>query len=128
MEFRSFDDWKERLKEKGSKENVVVLVEGKKDEARLKKIGVKNIIPLKGKKFYDVLEKVENCREVILLFDLDKHGEKIFCKFFQILQREGIPVNREFRDFLKKYSIREIEDIPVEGEPEHKKREVADAC
>ncbi|ACO04358.1 MULTISPECIES: toprim domain-containing protein [Persephonella] len=128
MEFSSFEDWKEKLKEEGSRENVVVLVEGKKDEDRLKKLGIKNIIPLKGKKFYDILEKVENCSEVILLFDLDKHGEKIFCKFFQILQREGIPVNRDFRDFLKKFNIKEIENIPLEGEPELKKNEVRDAC
>lgn len=36
MEFSSFEDWKEKLKEEGSRENVVVLVEGKKDEDRLK--------------------------------------------------------------------------------------------
>jgi len=128
MGFESFEDWKEKLIEEGSKGDVVILVEGKKDEEKLKKIGVKNIISLKGKKFYDILEKVENYGKVILLFDLDKQGEKIFNKFFRLLQREGIPTDREFRDFLKKYSIKEIEKIPIKGEPFYNKSEVSDAC
>ncbi|WP_457640511.1 toprim domain-containing protein [Persephonella sp.] len=117
MEFQSYEDWKDKLISYGNQEGIVILVEGKNDEIKLKKIGISNTLSLKGKKFYDILEEVENCKEVVLLFDLDKQGEKIFNKFFQLLQREGIPVNTAFREYLKNFDLKEIEKIPLEKEP-----------
>ncbi|NPA54009.1 MAG: topoisomerase [Aquificae bacterium] len=111
MKFSSLEDWKNKLVEISLEENVSILVEGKKDVKVLKNFGVENIFPLKGKRFYDVLEELEDKILVILLFDLDKQGEKIFQKFFFILQREGIPVDISFREYLKQFDIEEIEHI-----------------
>ena len=111
MEFSSLEDWKNKLVETSLNENVSVLVEGKRDVRVLENLGVENLFPLKGKRFYDVLEELEDKILVILLFDLDKQGEKIFQKFLFIFQREGIPVDVSFREYLKQFDIEEIEHL-----------------
>lgn len=113
MEFISLKDWLERLKEFSEKEKTVVLVEGKKDKQKLEKFGISHIYSIKGKKFYDILEELENEDLVIILTDLDKQGEKISSKISSMFQREGIPVDLEFREYLKNFDIKHIEDIPV---------------
>lgn len=111
MNFASLEDWKNKLIELSLNENVSILVEGKKDVRTLKNLGVENLFPLKGRRFYDVLEELEDKVLVVLLFDLDRQGEKIFKKFLFILQREGIPVDTTFREYLKQFEIEEIEHI-----------------
>ncbi|WP_051654787.1 toprim domain-containing protein [Persephonella sp. IF05-L8] len=113
MEFASLKDWLERLKAFSEKEKTVVLVEGKKDKQKLEKFGISHIYSIKGKKFYDILEELENEDLVIILTDLDKQGEKISSKISSMFQREGIPVDLEFREYLKNFDIKHIEDIPV---------------
>jgi len=113
MEFASLKDWLERLKAFSEKEKTVVLVEGKKDKQKLEKFGISHIYSIKGKKFYDILEELENEDLVIILTDLDKQGEKISSKISSMFQREGIPVDLEFREYLKNFNIKHIEDIPV---------------
>ncbi len=111
MEFLSLEDWREKLYEASLDENIAILVEGKRDVKALNRLGIENIYPLQGKRFYDVLEDLETKLLVILLFDFDKQGEKILEKFFFILQREGIPVDTSFRNYLKNFDIEEIEHI-----------------
>ncbi|WP_456400789.1 toprim domain-containing protein [Persephonella sp.] len=128
MIIKSFEDWKNKLLQTSLNPKTVILVEGKRDKYNLRKIGIKNVIPLQGKKFYDILEIVEDCNEVILLFDLDKQGEKIFLKFYKILRREGIPVNIEFREYLKNFEVKEIENLPILENNNLINREEMNAC
>ncbi|WP_457622878.1 toprim domain-containing protein [Persephonella sp.] len=128
MIIKSFEDWKNKLLQTSLNPKTVILVEGKRDKYNLRKIGIKNVIPLQGKKFYDILEIVEDCNEVILLFDLDKQGEKIFLKFYKILRREGIPVNIEFREYLKNFGVKEIENLPILENNNLINREEMNAC
>ncbi|WP_457635323.1 toprim domain-containing protein [Persephonella sp.] len=109
----SLDEWIERLKAVSQKKGTVVVVEGKKDKHKLEKFGIRNIYQIKGKRFYDILEDLENSSYVVMLTDLDKQGEKIFSRLKFILEREGIPVDRFFRQELKKFGIKHIEDIPI---------------
>ncbi len=111
MEFESINDWKNKLEEISSSNGVIVLVEGKRDIRALNRIGLYNVYSLKGKRFYDILEDLEDKVLVILLFDLDKQGEKIFQKFKYLFQREGIPVDTSFREYLKSFHIEEIEHL-----------------
>ncbi|NPA17451.1 toprim domain-containing protein [Persephonella sp.] len=113
MEFENLDSWIERLRSISASKGVVVLVEGKRDFDKLKKLGIENVYPIKGKKFYDILEELEDSSMVIVLTDLDKQGDKISSKISGMLQREGIPVDNLFRQALKKFEIKHIEDIPV---------------
>ncbi|WP_457638679.1 toprim domain-containing protein [Persephonella sp.] len=113
MEFEDLKEWVERLKNISTSYGVTVLVEGKRDFEKLKKLGIENVYPVKGKRFYDILEELENASIVIILTDLDKQGEKMSLKLSSILQREGIPVDTLFREGLRKFDIKHIEDLPV---------------
>lgn len=112
-EFRGFEDWKGKLREESLKLDVCVLVEGINDLRKLSNYGIQNIIVLKGQRFYDVAEKIlEKYNRVIILFDLDKHGNKMVQQFKKILENEGIEVDLSFREFLKGLNIEEIENLP----------------
>jgi len=113
MEFESLDSWIERLKNISGSNGVVILVEGKRDFEKLKRLGIKNVYPIKGKKLYDILEELENSSLVIMLTDLDKQGDKISSKLSGMFQREGIPVDNLFRQALRNFEIKHIEDIPL---------------
>jgi len=112
MSFESFKDWKEKLKEYGNTENVVVIVEGKRDEQVLKRWGIQNVFAIKGRRFYDILEEVEYCNLCILLIDTDKQGDKIFYRLKQMLEREGIPIDTDFREYMKNFGVKEVEELP----------------
>ncbi|NPA58830.1 MAG: toprim domain-containing protein [Aquificae bacterium] len=121
MEFESLENWIERLKNISKSEGVVILVEGKNDAEKLKKLGIKNIYPIKGKRFYDILEELENSSMVVVLTDLDKQGKKISDRLSGMLQREGIPVDNLFRQGLERFEIKHVEDIPLRSKDAGKK-------
>ncbi len=112
--FSSIEEWKEKLFEVSKEGNTCILVEGINDFKKLKKYNIiDNVIILKGQKYYDVVEKIlNNYDKAIILFDLDKHGEKITEKFIKLLKNEGLEVDLSFRDFLKNINIEEIENLP----------------
>jgi 5S rRNA maturation endonuclease (ribonuclease M5) len=113
MEFESYEDWVSKLKKVSENPDTVILVEGRKDKEKLNKLGIKNVKELKGRRYYDVLEDIaDHFQNVILLFDLDKHGERISKKFKYMLEKEGIKTNSEFREYLKNLNVEEIEDLP----------------
>ncbi|MDM7273325.1 toprim domain-containing protein [Sulfurihydrogenibium azorense] len=111
--FSSFEDWKIKLKEESQDNYTCVLVEGKRDLKKLSSYGISNIIVLQGKKYYDVVESIlNNFNKCIILFDVDKHGDKMFQKFSQMLKAEGIQVDSSYRDYIKSLNIEEIENLP----------------
>lgn len=110
MEFKDFKDWLKKLKM--ASENLVVLVEGKRDVQALEKYGIRNIMDLSGKRFADIPDLIEGKYEgAILLFDLDEKGERINSNMGQILRSQGFVVMEDFREFLKEKGIEYIEDI-----------------
>ncbi len=113
MVFKSFSHWKEKLQQYGNMDNVFIIVEGKNDESVLSKWQIKNIVTLKGKRLYDVVEELELADLCIILVDIDKQGEKLFKKLKFLFEREGIPVETSFREYLKNFPIKEIEELPV---------------
>ncbi|MCX7738091.1 MAG: toprim domain-containing protein [Hydrogenothermaceae bacterium] len=111
MSFSSLKDWLDSLKSR-SADRVCVLVEGKRDFSKLTALGVRNICTLKGRRYYDVIEEIlENCNLCIILFDLDKHGERMTKKFSALLKKEGIKVDLSYREYLKTLGVIEVENI-----------------
>ena len=53
--------------------------------------------------------------KVILLFDLDDHGERINKKIKELLSSQGFEVVEDFRNFLRELNIIHIEDLDGEG-------------
>jgi 5S rRNA maturation endonuclease (ribonuclease M5) len=88
----------------------IIIVEGKKDKAALENLGVKNIITLRNG-IEDFCQKISSkYPEAAILTDLDKEGKKLYSKIRYSLEREGVKINDNFRNFLfKETSLRQIE-------------------
>jgi len=90
--------------------DLLVIVEGIKDERALKLLGVKRIMVLKGPLF-SVVEKFANEKEIVLLTDLDGEGKKLFSVLKKDAQKHGVKVNEKLRKLLFKTDLRHIEGI-----------------
>ncbi len=110
MEFKNFGDWLRKLKE--TSEDFVILVEGKRDVLALRKYGIRNIMDLSGKRFADIPDIIEGkYKGAVLLFDLDDRGERINSNIGNILRSQGFEVIEDFREYLKKIGIENVEDL-----------------
>ncbi|WP_340690628.1 toprim domain-containing protein [Hydrogenobacter thermophilus] len=88
-----------------------VLVEGKRDRESLIKLGIKNVFTLGGKRFADLPDMLEDFSEVILLFDLDKHGERINRKVRDILSTQGYILIEDFRERMRGLNLLFVEEL-----------------
>jgi len=114
VEFKDLVDWIKKLKE--FQKEAIILVEGKNDKKALAKFSIKNVLDLSGKRYGDLIDLLEGKTEkVVLLFDLDPHGERINQKIKKLLTSQGFEVIEDFRNFLKKLNIIHIEDLNGEG-------------
>ena len=109
QEIEQFNEHIEKIKEL----NIIVIVEGKKDRTALNKFGITNIIELTKKPLYQIVEEISSSNnECIILTDLDKKGKELYGKLNSDLQRRGVRINNNFRNFLyKNTKIRQIEGL-----------------
>lgn len=93
--------------------NILVIVEGKKDRAALKKLGITNIMELSKKPLFRVVEEISGSnKECIILTDLDRKGREIYGKLNSDLQKNGVKVDNRLREFLfKSTRLRQIEGL-----------------
>jgi 5S rRNA maturation endonuclease (ribonuclease M5) len=103
------DQWIEKLCE----EQPCIIVEGYKDRAALQKLGLENVVSLRGKPMYKVVELVAKlCDECVILTDLDREGKKIYSVLKAELQKHGVKIDDRFRKFLfKETDLRQIEGL-----------------
>ncbi|MEM4254314.1 MAG: toprim domain-containing protein [Candidatus Woesearchaeota archaeon] len=103
------DQWIDKLLE----EQPFIIVEGWKDKASLRKLGLENVISLRGKPLYKVVELVAKLtRECMILTDLDKEGKKLYSILRAELQKHGVKINDNFRNYLfKETDLRQIEGL-----------------
>lgn len=90
--------------------NYLVIVEGKKDMKTLNNFGINNVVSLKNRPLFEIVENV-NDREVVLLTDLDSEGRKLFNKLRHLLQRRGVKINNILRNNLFRTKLRNIEGL-----------------
>lgn len=97
----------EKLKES----NKLIIVEGEKDKKALENLGIKKIITLNNEPLFKIAENIsKEHKDVIILTDLDKKGKQLYGKLNSSLQRLGLRVDNNFRNFLlKKTKLRQIE-------------------
>ena len=92
-----------------------IIVEGKKDKLALENLGCTNIITINGSKagLYNIVEKLpENCKEAVILTDLDKKGKQLYHKIKKILTINKIKIDDRFRIYLfKETKVRQIEGL-----------------
>lgn len=89
-----------------------IIVEGKKDVAALKILGISNTIPLNGPLFQVVERISEKYKRAIILTDLDPEGRKLYSRLKRDLGERGVEIDDRFREFLfRKTKLRHIEGI-----------------
>jgi 5S rRNA maturation endonuclease (ribonuclease M5) len=106
-------EWRDRLNQSGK----LIIVEGMKDKAALRSLGVKNRIKqLHKKPLYQVVEEVVGMsRDVIILTDLDKEGKRLYGRLNSDLSRFGMRVDNCFREYLfRNTKIRQIEGLSMD--------------
>jgi len=103
------DQWVEKL----SEEQPWIIVEGNKDRISLQKLRLENIITLRGKPLFEIVEKVAKITdECVILTDLDREGKKIYSVLKAELQKHGVKIDDRFRKFLfKETDLRQIEGL-----------------
>ncbi len=99
------------LKVQGSE--TVVLVEGKRDREALEFFGIENIVSISGKNYHDLAQDLSESgvKQVILLTDFDRQGEKIALRISKVLSNYGITVDTEIRELLRQEGIKFIEEL-----------------
>ncbi|MFW5991517.1 MAG: hypothetical protein ACOCQX_04780 [Candidatus Nanoarchaeia archaeon] len=95
-----FQDWLNKLKTSAKP----VIVEGKKDEKALLKLGVTNkIFKLSKEPVFRITERVAQAgSEAIILTDFDKKGKELYGKLNTGLQSQRVTVDNYFREWLQK--------------------------
>ncbi len=77
-----------------------IIVEGRKDEESLRKLGMDGpILCLKaeGKGFFEFLEGIDSNRKIIILTDFDKEGKKLAKMLLNELSKRRIKVDDSIR-------------------------------
>ncbi len=88
----------------------LVIVEGKKDKESLNNLGIENIVCIKNRPLFAVIESL-NEEEIVILTDLDSEGRKLFSKLRYFLQRRGIKLHNNLRNVLFRSRLRNIEGL-----------------
>ncbi len=105
----------EQLLQKTLKSAAAVIVEGKKDKAALEGLGISgsSIFVLNKKPLFAVAEAVaKDYDTAIILTDLDSEGKKLYGKLNTLLQRLGVKVDNNLRNFLfKSTQLRQVEGM-----------------
>ncbi len=99
----------EKLKDSGK----LVIVEGSRDKKALEMLGIFNVVMLSRKPLFSIIEEIAaTAKDVVILTDLDREGKQLYGRISTGLQREGVRIDNEFRDFLfRKTKIRQIEGL-----------------
>ena len=92
-----------------------IIVEGKKDVAALRKLGLdkERIIQLERRPLFEVSEAVAaKYRDAVILTDLDAEGKKLYAALNSSLQHLGVRIDNRLRNFLfRKTKVRQIEGL-----------------
>lgn len=96
-----------------------VIVEGARDVAALKKLGItKNVHPLnKGKSVFGFCEDLaKKSRSAVILTDWDRRGGRLARMLREGLEANGVRINDRIRTqivILSKKEIKDIESLPT---------------
>ncbi len=103
-----------RLKEEARREGVVLVVEGERDKEALESLGIEGkFVVLKCRKgIRQILWELE-AKEVIVLTDVDREGEKLLRVVEEELIHKGIKVNKLFRERISSLAgLAHVQGLP----------------
>jgi 5S rRNA maturation endonuclease (ribonuclease M5) len=89
-----------------------VIVEGRKDSAALKNLGIGNVIEIKrNASMLEIVESMHGIREVAILTDLDQEGKILRKKLLPLLSMHGIGENKKPREILARMRVSHVEGL-----------------
>jgi 5S rRNA maturation endonuclease (ribonuclease M5) len=92
--------------------DTLVVVEGNKDVAKLKKLGITKVVQLSQKSLCSFAEKIaDSHKKVILLLDNDKEGKKLFSKLKREFTRLRVKVITKFQKDLARIKVSHVEGL-----------------
>ncbi|HZD13435.1 MAG TPA: toprim domain-containing protein [Candidatus Binatus sp.] len=101
-----------------SNEGVPIIVEGRRDEHALRKLGITGIIhclKATGESRFRILERMDGSSHAIILTDFDREGDELGSWLYQELSHRGIhPDNRAWWKLrgLARTEVRSVEEFP----------------
>ncbi len=100
------------LKEQ-AREGVPIIVEGADDVGALRKLGIERGVHKvsNGSSLLDFIESFSGNKQVIILTDFDRAGEKLAKFFTRHASQVGVKPITEFRDKLKLLVHKNVKDI-----------------
>ena len=92
---------------------IAFVVEGKRDELALKKLGFSNVLSISGKSCEKVVKEIleKDFKEVTLATDFDEEGERLRSKLRFLLQKHKVKINSFYLNFLKSFKIVKVEEL-----------------
>ena len=107
-----------QLIEKLNHSEKAIVVEGNKDKAALRALGIKNKIFTINKPLFAVAEEIaESNKDIVILTDLDKKGKELYGKLSTLLQRLGVRIDSQYREFLFRILILKSEEKQKKPNP-----------
>ena len=101
-----------------SEAGVPIIVEGRRDEAALRKLGIKGIIlclKATGEPRFRFIERLDGSKRAIVLTDFDREGGELGKWLYQELSYRGILAdNQSWRKIrgLARTEVRSVEELP----------------
>lgn len=101
-----------------SEDGVPIIVEGRRDEAALRKLGITGrvrCLKARGESRHEFLDRLNGTKEAIVLTDFDREGKKLETWLYKELSQRG--VKSDLRLWIRMRSIartevRSVEELP----------------
>ena len=110
---RLFDDLR-AISETGTP----IIVEGRKDEAALRRLGVRGgiyCLKARGESRHDFLERLDGVSEAIILTDFDREGKKLETWLYKELSQRGVKSDLKLWTRIRSLAraeVRSVEELP----------------
>ncbi len=104
--------------EKRSKTGVPIVVEGRRDETALRKLGITGTIhclKARGESRFSFIERLDGFRRAVLLTDFDREGGELQAWLYQELSHRGIITDTQVWKRIRglaRTEVRSVEELP----------------
>ncbi len=101
-----------------SESGIPIIVEGRKDEAALRRLGVKgriHCLKARGESRHDFLQRLDGMTDAIVLTDFDREGKKLETWLYKELSQRGVKSDLRLWSRLRSLAradVRSVEELP----------------
>jgi 5S rRNA maturation endonuclease (ribonuclease M5) len=101
-----------------SESGTPIIVEGRRDEAALRKLGINgpiHCLKARGESRHDFLERLDGTHDAIVLTDFDREGKKLEAWLYKELSQRGVKSDPKLWSRIKSLArtdVRSVEELP----------------